>query len=63
MRVYVELPPAWGPGQAILTAWRRAGYEVDEVRALGLGERRMIVRGSGADESRRRAGRTSPDRA
>ena len=45
MRVWVELPPEWGPGQVIITTWERAGYHVDEVRALGAGERRMIVRG------------------
>lgn len=48
MRVYVELPDGWGPGQVILTAWQQAGYRVDEVRSLATGERQMTVRGSGA---------------
>ncbi|MGP4027225.1 hypothetical protein [Actinomadura sp. 3N407] len=48
MRVYVELPPEWGPGQVILAAWIRAGYHVDEVRSLGTGERRMVVHGGSA---------------
>jgi hypothetical protein len=45
MRVWVELPPEWGPGQVIITAWERAGYRVDDVRSLGTGERRLIVHG------------------
>jgi hypothetical protein len=46
MRVYVELPPGWGPSRVILTAWKRAGYHVNEIRSLGTGDARMIVRGS-----------------
>ncbi|MFI0487553.1 hypothetical protein [Actinomadura sp. 9N215] len=47
MRVYVELPPGWGPEQVIIAAWLRAGYQVDEVRSLATGKRRMIVRAAG----------------
>jgi hypothetical protein len=58
----VELPPEWGPGQVIISAWIRAGYDVDEVRSLAAGERRMIVHGgsgSGLPKLRRAVGRFS----
>lgn len=42
MRVYVELPEGWGPSQVVLTAWRRAGYPVEQVRSMATGERRMV---------------------
>jgi hypothetical protein len=45
MRVYVELPRQWAPGQLIITAWTRAGYLVDEVRHPATGQRRMLVHG------------------
>lgn len=30
-RAYVELPYGWGPQRLIITAWRRAGYDVDRL--------------------------------
>ncbi|GAA0219296.1 hypothetical protein GCM10009527_014330 [Actinomadura nitritigenes] len=45
-RVWVELPPGWGPGQAILAAWIHAGYQVTERRSPGIGERRMLIHGT-----------------
>ena len=44
MRAYVELPPEWGPGQAIITAWTKAGYQVEERRGMATGVRYMLVR-------------------
>lgn len=38
MRVYLEIPPEWGPIQQIATRWRDAGYTVAIVRYPGSGE-------------------------
>jgi hypothetical protein len=45
VRVYVELPPGWGPAQRIATAWKRAGYTVVIERGIGTGEATMRVYG------------------
>jgi hypothetical protein len=37
-RAYVELPEGWGPSRLILVAWRRAGYDVDQLVGLGYPE-------------------------
>ncbi len=44
-RVYVELPPGWGPTQQIATAWRDAEYTVIIRRLIGTGEVVMEVKG------------------
>jgi hypothetical protein len=34
-RAFVELPYGWGPQRIVLTAWKRAGYDVQVLKGLG----------------------------
>ncbi|WP_160161189.1 hypothetical protein [Actinomadura sp. K4S16] len=43
-QVYIECPPEWGPGQALITRLERLGYDVEDHRALGRGERWLTLR-------------------
>jgi hypothetical protein len=60
MRVHVELPPGWGPGQLIIAVWIAAGYAVDEVRHPATGERRLIVHGENVAPPAGAAAATKP---
>lgn len=54
MRAYVELPQGWGPAQVIITAWLRAGYQVEEHRNIATGVRYLAIAGSPETERHHR---------
>lgn len=42
-RAHIELPAGWGPGRAIIAAVTAQGYDCQEHRFLGTGERILVL--------------------
>jgi hypothetical protein len=44
VRAYVVPPEGWGTVRVLTVALQKLGYAVDEVRFMGTGEVRLVIR-------------------